>query len=173
MARVWQGRFIEVRAEPYGEDGVWEYVGRVRQTGAAVILALHEEAIVLVEQFRVPLGARTIELPAGLIGDEASDEAAPEAAVLAAARELEEETGWRAQIWEPLGDFATSPGMSSEMFSLFRARSLVRTGPGGGVAGEDILPHLVPLAELGDFLATKRAEGMVIDCRLGLALGLV
>jgi ADP-ribose pyrophosphatase len=168
MARQWQGRFIEVHAEPYG-DGVWEYASRVRQMGAAVILALHEEAIVLVEQFRVPLGARTIELPAGLIGDAGSDEGAAQAA----ARELEEETGWRAETWEPLGDFATSPGMSNEMFSLFRARGLVRVGTGGGVAGEDITPHLVRLADLSDFLAARRGEGMVIDCRLGLALGLV
>jgi ADP-ribose pyrophosphatase len=166
--RQWQGRFIEVHAEPYG-DSVWEYASRVRQIGAAVILALHEGAIVLVEQYRVPLGARTIELPAGLIGDDGS----VEASIVAAARELEEETGWRAAEWEDLGDFATSPGMSNEMFTLFRARGLERVGPGGGVEGEDIIPHLVRVAELSDFLAAKRGEGMVIDCRLGLALGLV
>jgi ADP-ribose pyrophosphatase len=166
--RQWQGRFIEVHAEPYG-DSVWEYASRVRQIGAAVILALHEGAIVLVEQYRVPLGARTIELPAGLIGDNGS----VEASIVAAARELEEETGWRAAEWEDLGDFATSPGMSNEMFTLFRARGLERVGQGGGVEGEDIIPHLVRVAELSDFLAAKRGEGMVIDCRLGLALGLV
>jgi ADP-ribose pyrophosphatase len=169
MTRQWQGRYIEVHAVPHGDNGVWEYAARVAQTGAAVILALTDDAIVLVEQYRAPLAARTIELPAGLIGDDGTDEPAWQAA----ARELAEETGWQADTLENLGDFATSPGMSSEMFTLFRARGLRRTGPGGGVAGEDITPHLVPLANLASFLAEKRRQGMVIDCRLGLALGLV
>ena len=168
MTRQWQGRFIEVHVDPYG-PGEWEYVARVRRMGAAVILATVDDSIVLVEQHRVPLGVRTIELPAGLIGDGGVDEPG----WAAAARELEEETGWQAAQWEELGDFATSPGMSNEMFTLFRARELVRVGSGGGVDGEDIRPHLVKIAELPVFLAAKRAEGMVIDCRLGLALGLV
>ena len=168
MARTWQGRFIEVHVEPFGAHE-WEYVARVRRMGAAVILALTEDSIVLVEQYRVALGARTIELPAGLIGDGETDEPGWQAA----ARELEEETGWRAARWEDLGDFATSPGMSSEMFTLFRAGGLERAGPGGGVAGEDIVPHLVRIVDLPAFLAAKRAEGMVIDCRLALALGFV
>jgi len=169
MTRKWQGKFIEVHEAAYG-SGQWEYVTRVQNIGAAVILALTDAGeIVLVEQYRIPLAARTIELPAGLIGDDGTAEAAH----TAAARELEEETGWRAAHWENLGDFATSPGMSSEMFTLFRARGLTRTGPGGGIDGEDIRPHLVAVADLPRFLAEKRAAGMVIDCRLGLALGLV
>jgi ADP-ribose pyrophosphatase len=169
MTLQWQGRYLEVHAVPHGDGGRWEYAARVAQTGAAVILALTDDAIVLVEQFRAPLGRRTIELPAGLVGDGGDGEPA----LTAAARELEEETGWHADAWEDLGDFATSPGMSSEMFTLFRARQLRRTGPGGGVAGEEIVPHLVPLAALSGFLAEKRAQGLVIDCRLGMALGLV
>ena len=58
------------------------------------------------------------------------------------------------------------------MFTLFRARGLTRTAPGGGVDGEDIIVHVVPLAGLGDWLAAARARGCVIDCRLLVALGL-
>ena len=165
MTSQWSGKYLEVR-----KTGSWEYAARVGDTGAAVILALTEaREIVLVEQYRVPHGARTIELPAGLIGDTDADDTAP----AAAARELHEETGCAAACWDNLGDFATSPGMSSEMFTLFRATGLTRTGPGGGVDGEDINVHVVPMAELPVFLAAQRAGGLIIDCRLVIALGLV
>lgn len=163
MTLEWRGKYLEVHRE-----GTWEYAARTRDIGAAVILALTDDGgLVLVEQHRVPLAGRTIELPAGLIGDET----AGEAAVSSAARELHEETGFTAAHWEPLGDFATSPGMSRETFTLFRATGLTRTGPGGGVAGEDITVHVVPLAALGGWLVAARARGCVIDCRVPLALG--
>ncbi len=93
--------------------------------GAAVILATTDaHEIVLVEQLRRALGKPTIELPAGLIGDDGDFDASA-----AAARELAEETGFVATEWTCLGEFATSPGMSAEMFTLFRARGLTRTGP--------------------------------------------
>jgi ADP-ribose pyrophosphatase len=59
------------------------------------------------------------------------------------------------------------------MFTLFRAHGLARIGPGGGVAGEEITPHVVPLDALQVFLADQRAAGRIIDCRLLLAMGLV
>ena len=165
MTLQWQGKYLEVHKE-----GTWEYAARTRAIGAAVILAVTEACeIVLVEQYRTALHARTIELPAGLIGDlGAGDDV-----LAAAARELEEETGYVAERFEDLGAFATSPGMSAEMFNLVRATGLARTGPGGGVAGEDITVHVVPLPGLGDFLARKRGAGRIIDCRLAIALGLV
>ncbi len=162
---MWQGRYIEVR-----QRGTWEYVARVSGIGAAVILALTEaREIVLVEQHRVALGRRTIELPAGLIGDETSGEAP----ALAAARELHEETGFVAAEWRDCGEFATSPGMSSETFRLFRATGLTRTGAGGGVDSENIVVHVVALAGLAAWLEEQRAAGLVIDCRLVAALGLL
>jgi ADP-ribose pyrophosphatase len=159
---VWQGRFITTK-----KRGTWEYVSRSRGIGAAVILAVHEGAVVLVEQFRVPLGRNCLELPAGLIGDETSGEP-PE---LAAARELEEETGFRAGRIESLGEFFSSPGMVSECFHLMRAHDLERVHAGGGVAGEEISVHVVPLAELDTFIAAKRSEGCGIDVKLLLLLG--
>ncbi|MGL4541323.1 MAG: NUDIX hydrolase, partial [Polymorphobacter sp.] len=148
----------------------WEYAARTRSIGAAVIIALTDAAeLVLVEQFRVPFGRPCIELPAGLVGDET----AGEDAATSAARELHEETGFVAAHWDDLGEFATSPGMSSESFRLFRATGLTRTGAGGGTAHEAITVHVVALAGLADWLAAQRARGCVIDCRLVVGLGLV
>jgi ADP-ribose pyrophosphatase len=159
---VWQGRFITAKMR-----GKWEYVSRSRGISAAVILAVHGGAVVLVEQFRVPLGCNCIELPAGLIGDDTSGEA-PD---LAAARELEEETGFRAGRIEDLGQFYSSPGMVSESFHLMRAHDLERVHDGGGVEGENITVHVVPLDTLEGFIADKRAQGCGMDVKLLLLLG--
>jgi ADP-ribose pyrophosphatase len=159
---VWQGRFITAKTR-----GKWEYVSRSRGISAAVILAVHDGAVVLVEQFRVPLGRTCLELPAGLIGDDSSGEA-PE---LAAARELEEETGFRAGRLDNLGQFYSSPGMVSESFHLMRAHDLERVHQGGGVEDENIIVHVVPLADLERFVADKRAQGCGIDVKLLLLLG--
>lgn len=164
MSTPWQGKYIEIRTE----DG-WEYVRRARDITAAVILALTDDReVVLVEQHRVPLGRRCIELPAGLVGDETSGEEAAQSAE----RELEEETGFAAAHWEEIGEFASSPGMSAETFRLFRATGLSRIGQGGGVAGEDISVHVVPLATVGTWLSAKRAEGCAVDVKLLALLGL-
>lgn len=159
---VWQGKYITVR-----KQGTWEYVGRTRGIRAAVILAIADGDVLLVEQERVPLGERCIELPAGLVGDETEGEAIE----IAAARELEEETGYHAETIEVLGEFASSPGMVSETFTLVRAHGLTRTGEGGGVDGEGIVVHRVKLAGIADFIAAKRAEGLFIDVKLLMLLG--
>lgn len=159
---VWQGKYITTKRR-----GTWEYVSRSRGISAAVILAVHDGAVILVEQYRVPLGRNCIELPAGLIGDQGVDEAAD----LAAARELEEETGFRPGRMEHLGEFYSSPGMVSESFHLMRAHDLERVSAGGGVEGENITVHVVPLGDLPAFLATKRGEGCGIDVKLLLLLG--
>lgn len=161
--RLWQGRYIEVHRVPHGPDGHWEYVKRARDIQAAVILAITDAGeVVLVEQFRPPLGRSCIELPAGLVGDEAHGEIVFDSA----RRELFEETGFEAARWEELGEFASSPGMVGEIFHFFRATGLTRTGPGGGVDGEGIVPHVVPLADLPGFIADARARGCAIDTRL-------
>ncbi|OYY67400.1 NUDIX hydrolase [Sphingomonas sp. 28-63-12] len=159
---VWQGKFLAVKL-----DGTWEYVSRARGIQAAVILAIDEGHVILVEQYRVPLGRRCLELPAGLVGDEMAGEAVE----IAASRELEEETGYRADRIEPIGFFHSSPGMVSEGFTLVRALGLTQVGAGGGDAGEEITVHRVALSTLPDFIAAKRAEGLAMDVKLLLLLG--
>lgn len=162
----WQGRYIAVKTQ-----GQWEYVSRPGGVRAAVILAIDDSAdgrfILFVEQFRVPLGKNCIELPAGLVGDDGGAEA-PHAAAM---RELEEETGYHARSWTNAGEFYSSPGMVSESFTLFVARELSRVSEGGGVHDEDITVHRIALADVPDFIACKRAEGLAIDVRILLLLG--
>ena len=158
---VWEGRFIAARRR-----GKWEYVSRTRGVSAAVILAVDDGHVLLVEQYRVPLGSACLELPAGLVGDGVEGEAAE----IAAIRELEEETGYRARRMVDLGRYFASPGMSSEGFVLLRAEGLTRTGEGGGVEGEDILVHRVPLDDVPAFVARKRAEGCAVDVKMLLLL---
>nr|WP_246438472.1 NUDIX hydrolase [Novosphingobium piscinae] len=162
---VWEGRYITAKVR-----GQWEYVGRARGIRAAVILALTPaREVILVEQFRVPLGRACIELPAGLIGDDAGF--AGEDAATAAARELEEETGYRAGRMEVIGEFFSSPGMVSESYTLIRAHDLLRVGDGGGVEGENITVHRVALDALPGFIAERRARGDAIDGKMLLVLG--
>ncbi len=158
---MWQGKYITVRRE-----GTWEYVSRTRGVRAAVILAIDEGHAILVERYRVPLKRNCIELPAGLIGD--TDEGEPDEQ--AAARELEEETGYRAASIETIGEFSSSPGMVTETFSLVRATGLERVHDGGGVDGENITVHRVRLADLPAFIAEQRRLGKMIDVRLLLLL---
>ena len=161
----WEGRFITVK-----QQGAWEYVSRSRGIHAAVILAIDDAAdgrhVVLVEQYRVPLKVNCLELPAGLVGDDSAGEAAE----VAAERELEEETGYRAANWRTVGEFYSSPGMVSESFTLLVATGLTRVGDGGGVDSEDIIVHRVPLTDVADFVAAKRAEGCGIDVRVAMLL---
>ena len=162
---VWEGKYITAK-----KRGRWEYVGRPRNIRAAVILAVDaDDHVLLVQQYRVPLGRQCIELPAGLIGDE--DEFDGEDPLAAAGRELEEETGYRAASLEDIGCFWSSPGMVSESFTLVRARELSKIGDGGGVGGENITVHRVALSDIRNFIEAKRADGCGIDVRMLLLLG--
>lgn len=162
---MWQGRFVTAY-----KRGRWEYVGRARGIHAAVILAVDaEDQVILVDQYRVPLGRRCIELPAGLVGDH--DHTVGEDAAIAAARELEEETGYRAGRMETIGEFYSSPGMVSESFTFFRAHDLEKVGDGGGVDHEDIVVHRVPLAGIDEAISRFRDDGFAIDVKMLVLLG--
>ena len=158
---MWEGKYIRAL-----KRGRWEYVSRVGDVRAAVILAEYEGKTILIEQQRVAVGGRCLELPAGLVGDEDPAATVEETAV----KELEEETGFTAERVERLGDFHASPGMVSESFTLVRAHGVTRSGEGGGTEHEDIKVHLVAHADIPNFVEQKRAEGVAVDVKLLLLL---
>lgn len=151
--------------------GHWEYAERTHGKGMAVIIVAVTPAddILFVEQYRVPLGARTIEMPAGLVGDDHDHDTLE----LAARRELIEETGWDPARVEVLLTGPTSAGMSSERIAFVRASDLSRVGDGGGVAGEDIIVHQVPRAQAPAWLMGKQAEGYELDLKLWAGLWMI
>jgi ADP-ribose pyrophosphatase len=155
-----KGQFLSLIRE-----GHWEYAERVNATGAAIIVAVTDERkLLLVEQYRIPCGARTIELPAGVTGDD--DATKDEACAESARRELLEETGYAAVQMELLMTGPASSGLTSEIVTLFRATGLSRVGPGGGHAHEDITVHEVPLAETHEWLEAKARSGLLIDPKI-------
>ena len=122
-----------------------------------------EQKLLLVEQYRIPVHARTIELPAGIIGDE--PDCPSESSAAAALRELLEETGYTAGCVEPVMTGASCSGITSERVTLFRALDLHRIGIGGGVAHEDITVHEIPLAEVVMWLEAKAKTGVLVTPR--------
>jgi len=143
-------------------EGHWEYAARAKATGAAIIVAVTDQrTVVLVEQYRIPVHARTVEFPAGLIGDETDQN--DEAHADAARRELLEETGFAAEHMEVLTHGPASSGLGSELVTLFRATGLRRVGKGGGVDKEDITVHEVPLDGVDAWLESKAKAGVLVD----------
>jgi len=162
-----QGRYLTLV-----EKGGWEFVTRPGITGVVVLVALTPaRELVLVEQLRRAVGKRCIELPAGLVGDLAGHEG--ESLVVAAHRELVEETGFEARELVEIVKGPIAVGVSDEEVTFFEARGLRRVGEGGGDHTEDILVHVVPLAELEGFLAAKRAAGLGVDPKIYAGLFLV
>jgi len=161
LTTEWEGRYLSVL-----KRGRWEYVSRTGSTGAVVILAEHDGKVILVEQYRVPLGMRCLELPAGLVGDEDPNAGVEDTAV----KELEEETGFTADRVERIGEFHSSPGLLAESFTLVRAHGVRRVGQGGGTAHEDIAVHLVRRGDIPAFIESRRREGVAVDVKLLLFL---
>lgn len=151
--------------------GQWESCERTHGQGMAVIViaVTPDDEVLFVEQFRVPLGARTIEMPAGLVGDDHAEDTL----VDAARRELIEETGWSPGRVDVLLTGPTSSGMSNERIAFVRARELARVGAGGGVDDENIIVHAVPRARAPAWLMQKRAEGYELDLKLWAGLWMI
>ncbi len=152
--------------------GHWDFVRRPHSNFCVGILALTpEREILLVEQFRIPVQANVIEIPAGIVGDEEAHRGEPLADT--AARELLEETGYRAGNIRKIIETPTSAGMTSELIHIFYATDLVREHDGGGVAGENITVHRIPLAGLDDWLREQQKAGKIIDFKIHASLRIV
>ena len=151
--------------------GHWEYAERTHGDGMAVIIiaVTPDDRVLFVEQYRVPLGARTIEMPAGLVGDDHATDTLESAA----RRELVEETGWEPGHVDVLLTGPTSAGMTSERIAFVRARGLRRVGDGGGTDSEDITVHEVPRAQAPAWLMQKHREGFELDLKLWAGLWMI
>lgn len=157
-----EGKFLRLMRR-----GKWEYVQRMNITGVVGVVAVTDAGeLLLVEQFRPPVGARCVELPAGLVGDIDSSESVE----TSAARELEEETGYRPSRVERLSHGVVSAGLTDETVTLCRATGLTKVSEGGGDESEEIEVHAVPLAEVPGFVKAKEAAGRLIDLKVWSAL---
>ena len=119
----WRERRFELRVVTLPlRDGRTEERGLVVHPGAVVILpVLDDGSVVLIRNHRWTLGRAVLELPAGGLG-------AAESTATAAARELEEETGYRAAHISPMGSFFAAPGASTEVMHTFLATGLEFVG---------------------------------------------
>ena len=159
----YEGRYLGLH-----ERSGWEYATRTNATGVVVIVPLTADGrVIFVEQYRVPVGNRVIELPAGLVGDEDDPD---EALETAAVRELREETGYRAGRLKVLGQCPSSAGMTDETLTLYLAEDCRREGAGGGDDSEDITVHTVPLPEVDHWLAEQQRAGLAFDPKIYAAL---
>ncbi|AVP97736.1 DNA mismatch repair protein MutT [Ahniella affigens] len=157
---LFNGRWLRIKAR----NG-WEFAERVNPRGAVIVVALTPaRELLFVEQYRPPIQATTIEMPAGLIGDLAGSE--DEDILESARRELEEETGYQASRLDYVMGGPVSAGMSTEYAHFIRATGLTQVSAGGGDETEQIVVHRVPLAEAAVWLMAKQAEGFPMDPKI-------
>jgi ADP-ribose pyrophosphatase len=116
---VFTGRVISLRRDVVAMPGeTTSQRDVVVHPGAVGVVALRGDQVLLVNQYRHPVGRRLDELPAGLLDVEG------EPGLLCAQRELKEEAGLAAATWHVLVDVLTSPGMTDESIRLFLAQDV-------------------------------------------------
>ncbi len=143
------------------EDG-WEYFERLNTSGVVVIVAVtDDDKLVLTEQYRIPVGHRVVDLPAGLAGDIPGHE--NEELETAARRELLEETGFEAHEIRYLAHGPTSAGLTSEKVTFFLAEAVSKVAAGGGDDSEEIEVREVSLDGIREWLRSVEQQDRLID----------
>ncbi len=144
--------------------GSSEYVSRKNSNGVVIIVAARRDdegkmRVILIEQHRDSVDRSLIELPAGVSGD-LNDKQEP--LEVAAARELEEETGYRAKKMRWLYDCPSSAGLTDEVVTFFLALDIEKVGEGGGVDTEDITIHEVPIIDVNRWIGEQTQRGAMV-----------
>ena len=166
---LYEGGFFTVLRETFRHDD-GEVVTRdiVRHTGAVGIVVLDGDALWLVRQPREAINSPDfLEIPAGKLDEEG------ESPLDTAKRELAEEIGKRAETWEPLGAFYTSPGFADEQVHLFLATGISDVDETPAVEhNERIDVEVRPLTDLDAILAeTQDSKTLIALYRLRERLG--
>ena len=153
--RVFDGAVWDIRRDVFaynGDDITREYMDH---TGAVAVFALDdEERVLLIKQYRHPVGRREWEIPAGLL------DVVDEDPLAAAQRELAEEADILATDWAVLGEFYTSPGGSDEAIRIYLARGLSAADESFDRTDEEADMELrwVPLVDLVDAVLDRRLQ---------------
>lgn len=117
--QIFQGQIIALRVDQLVSPEGQSFSREVVEHNGGVVIACQPQPdkLILIRQYRYTIDMDLLELPAGRLE-------AGEAPLLAAQRELLEETGYKAQSWEPLASMYSAPGFSNELLYLFRAHSV-------------------------------------------------
>lgn len=169
---VHEGSYLTFRIDTIEDvDGRQHLREIVVHPGAVAVVALEGDDLLLVRQFRTPAGRVLLEIPAGKLDRNAAGD--PERAETAAARELQEETGYDAARWRRLGSFFTAPGFTTEELTLFLAQDLAplddHPGPDDGERLELVrIPwrRAVEMADAGEIADAKTLVGVFWLARL-------
>ena len=138
----------------------WETIERIGCSGVVVIVPFTDDgAVILIRQYRPPVNAYVIELPAGLIDIGETEEAS-------ARRELVEETGYEARDMDFLISGPASSGSSSEILDVFVASGLSFVGIGKRDEAENMETISVPLEKLDSEISRLEQEGNYIDLKV-------
>ena len=161
MKELLKGKYLDLV-----EESGWQYVRRTEGRKVVAVTAITEDQEMLfVEQYRIPLKKSVIDLPAGLVESD-------EELIVAANRELVEETGYEANSLSHITTVPTSPGLTNEIVSIFYAEKVIKVGEGGGVKseGEDIKVHAIPVRKLDAWLFNMTSDGNMIDMKVWIAV---
>lgn len=143
----------------------WEYLEGIHSHNVVVMIAVTpDKKIILVEQYRVPVGKNVIEFPAGLVNDRHDNR--HESIEETAKRELLEETGYEGEKFELIREEPAAAALANDMMHVYWVQGLKKVSAGGGDETEDITLHEVFLKDIDSWLASQRAQGKMIDLKI-------